>query len=148
MSNVGQINHGAFLKVVGALLASSLVAAQGVQAWAAWKRDLAPVASHGVAEDALVSVTLINGQVFYGRVAVAGGRAVILENVYYVQTVVDSGTSQRGNRLVSRQKTDWHAPTTMTIPVEKVMMIEKVGVTSRLNQLIEQDEGKAPPAIN
>lgn len=48
------------------------------------------------------------------------------------------------NRLVNRQKADWHGPDWMSIPMEKVMFIEAVGARSRLAQLIGSDQGVQP----
>jgi hypothetical protein len=68
---------------------------------------------------------------------------VRLRDVYYVQSVVEAQGSAPNNRLVNRHKTDWHAPETMIVPVDKMLMLEKVGAASRLAQLIEQDRAAA-----
>lgn len=79
------------------------------------------------------SVTLVNGQVYYGRLAEAAPQWVRLTDVYYV---VSNG---QGNRLVNRQRNDWHGPASQTIPVEKIIMMEAVGPDSQLAKLIAAD---------
>lgn len=94
---------------------------------------------------ALCGVMLVNGQVYYGDCVDSGPGYITLRDVYYVQVVPAQPGGQPGNRLVSRRKADWHAPLQMSIPADKVLLIETVGPTSRLAELVKQDR-QAPPA--
>lgn len=134
------------LLAAGIALGCLLVATQAVQAWLAWERQRGREATVApLAPGQLGSVLLTNGQVYYGEFVDATARYVRLQNVYYVQAVVDPSTHQGGNRLVNRRKTDWHAPETMSVPMDKIVMIESVGGDSRLAQLIEQERKMMPP---
>ena len=82
---------------------------------------------------------LANGQVYYGEFVESDANHLRLTNVYYVQSTVDPQTQQAGNRLVSRRKADWHAPLWMTLPLDKVLMVEAVAPDSRLAQLVKED---------
>ena len=92
----------------------------------------------------LYSVQLVNGQIYYGTLAQSAQRFVELADVYYVHTVsLPNGAGVR-NQLVSRRKTDWHAPEWMAIPLDQVLFIEQVGPGSQLARLIAQDRGAKP----
>jgi hypothetical protein len=143
MSALGKPQRGQIaLGAAGAALLAALVLTQAVQAWAAWQRDGATLASP-IANGALCSVLLLNGQVYYGELAGSSARQITLRDVYYVQTAVDPATNQPGNRLVNRRKADWHAPTLTTIPTDKVLMIEAVDAESRLAKLVAEDRAAA-----
>ncbi len=126
------------------LLALLLVAAQMAQAWTTWQHD-AHRASQLVTLErgALCSVMLANGQVYYGEFVESDASNLRLTNVYYVQSSIDPQTQQPGNRLVSRRKADWHAPLWMTVPLDKVLMVEAVAPDSRLAQLVKEDASAA-----
>ncbi len=89
------------------------------------------------------AVQLQNGQMFYGVLREIGARHVQMEDVYYVQPFTQADGRQ-GNRVVNRQKNDWHGPQVLTVPLDKVVTIETVGATSQLARLIEQDKAAAP----
>ncbi|MCK6404840.1 MAG: hypothetical protein L6Q60_02365 [Rhodocyclaceae bacterium] len=91
----------------------------------------------------LVAVTLTGGGVFYGKLGEAPAGYLRLSGVHYVETVT-MPNGQRDNRLINRQRNDWHAPESMTIPLERVQFIETVGSNSQLAGLIAQ--GNAKPA--
>ncbi len=90
---------------------------------------------------ALHSVMLTNGQVYYGRLRAITHDAVVLGDVFYVQAA-DPKTGERMNRLVSRQQNDWHAPTRMSVPLDKIEFVEVVGEDSAVAKLIA--EAKRP----
>lgn len=94
------------------------------------------------ANGTLVAVTLASGPIFYGRLADSTPGHLRLTEIYYVESVVDAN-GRRDNRLVNRKKNDWHAPDWMSIPLERVALVEPVAVESRLGALIAQ-ERKAP----
>lgn len=122
------------------LLLAVLASSQVIQALGVWQgRGVNQTLSPGLT-GSLYSVTLVNGWVYYGRLVEARPGYVKLADVYYVETsVVDSKTGRSDNRLVSRQKNDWHGPEWMAIPVDKILLMEQVGAQSRLAKLIEQD---------
>ena len=144
MSELAARDRRGSLRLLVAALALLAVAALGVQAWAAWKRDLSAPVPAGAGRGAWIAVTLINGQVYYGKLAGADAHRLSLSDVYYVNTAVDAATNQRSNQLVSRQRTDWHAPLAMTIGVDKVMMVEQIGLDSQLARLIAQEQQNQP----
>lgn len=128
-----------------AWLALLLVAAEGTQAWAAWRATHASGPFGAVPAGTLCSVQLVNGQVYYGEFVGATPSHVRLRHVYYVQTLAAAPGGTPANRLVNRHKTDWHAPDWMDVPADKVLMLEAVGPDSRLAQLIGQDRAPAAP---
>lgn len=125
------------------VMGTLLLVVQLAQAWALWGRDEPGGPLGGVQRGALCSVMLGNGQVYYGDFVQADARHLRIENVYYVQTTPDPATGQPANRLVSRRKADWHAPQWMSIPLDKVVMVEAVGEGSRLAELVAQDRKAA-----
>ncbi len=126
------------LVVLGLVSALSLA----TLAWSSWE----DTRSHRVIEHGqvgtLCSVLLVNGQVYYGILRNVRPGAIELANIYYVQSFPQAN-GQTENRLVNRQKNDWHSPELMAIPNDKVMMLEVVGAQSRLAKLIESE--KAAP---
>lgn len=135
----------AALIALGIALGALLVGTQAARAWSDWRRVQAVAAPPTGGAGALCSVTLINGQVYYGDCADSAPGYITLRDVYYVQVVPAQPGGQPGNRLVSRRKADWHAPQQMSIPLEKVMLVEAVAPNSRLADLVRQDR-QAPPA--
>lgn len=128
--------------VVALLLA--LVVAQAVQSWSAWAgRGGTPALNPGPV-GGVYATTLVTGPVFYGRLVEAQPGYVKLADIYYVESFVADPGGRRDNRLVSRQKNDWHGPESMVVPTEKILLMETIGAQSRLAKLIEQD--KALPA--
>lgn len=122
-----------------------LALSQALQAWNAWQgrgadRTLSPGPT-----GSLYSVALLTGPVYYGRLVEAKPGYVKLADVYYVENVVVDNTGRRDNRLLNRQKNDWHAPEWMAIPVDKIVLMEKVDAQSRLAKLIEQEKGASVP---
>lgn len=100
-----------------------------------------------LSKGSLSAVTLSTGQVYYGKLLDSGRDYVRLGEIYYAQGVPQAGGAAPAFSLVSRQKNDWHGPTMMVVPVEKILFIEDVAPSSRLGQLIQQDvagAGNAP----
>ena len=96
--------------------------------------DLGPVGS-------LSSVTLSNGQVFFGTLDAVNPDSIVLDDVYYVTTSADQ-QNNRQNRLVSREREDWHGPRRMWLPREKILLLEDVGPDSQVAKLIAQAEAQ------
>jgi hypothetical protein len=122
------------------LLLAVLALSQVIQAWNAWQGRGADHTLSPGPTGSLYSVLLVNGTVYYGRLVEAPPGYVKLADVYYVENYVVDKTGSRDNRLVNRQKNDWHGPEWMAISVDKILLMEKVGAQSRLAKLIEQDK--------
>jgi hypothetical protein len=112
-----------------------------LQAWQAWRANDADLGTGPIGS--LHSVMLTNGQVYYGTLLDVARNRIVLGNVYYVEVATDPKTAERSNRLVSRRASDWHAPTRMSIPIDKIVIIELVGPDSRVAKGIEQDHKDA-----
>jgi hypothetical protein len=124
------------------ILGALLTAAVGAQAALGWYQERA----HGYSPGPVggwYSVQLVNGQVYYGVLAAAGNGYVRLNEVYYIQSY-QQPNGQPGNRVVNRQKNDWHGPASQTIPSDKIMFMEALGPQSQLARLIRQDKAGAP----
>jgi hypothetical protein len=132
------------LAVLALLLLATLALSQAIQAWAAWQRDGARHAWAGEAPGTPISVLLVNGQIYYGELVDQSASHLRLTNVYYVQTVSSQSAAQPNNQLVNRSKTDWHGPLWMTIPADKILLVEGIGPNSRLAELIAQEKKLGP----
>ena len=87
------------------------------------------------------AVLLDNGQVYYGKLANAGSSFPELTDVYYVQSQVNPDTKAVSNTLV-RRGNEWRGPDRMFLNERHVVLIEPVGATSKVAQLIEADKNK------
>ena len=121
----------------GLVLVMLLVLSHATQAWVAWQAEKTAIDS--IEPGQLCSVTLTNNQVYYGKFVSANTKALRLREIYYVQSAIDPATNQMSNRLVARRNTDWHAPQSMLIPLDRVMFVESIGTESRLARLIAED---------
>ncbi len=92
-------------------------------------------------------VFLPGNQVFIGTLESVDRGSVVLSDVFYFQTQAAlSGTpatsaqpnTGRGAQLVRRMDNDWHQPSHMSIPIDKVMMLESVGRDSIVTRLITE----------
>jgi hypothetical protein len=127
------------------LLLVVLALSQAIQAWNGWQGRGADHTLSPGPTGSLYSVSLVNGAVYYGRLVEAPPGYVKLADVYYVENYVVDNKGGRDNRLVNRQKNDWHGPEWMAIPVDKVLLMEKVGAQSRVAKLIDQE--KVPAVV-
>ena len=140
---VGLGKGGGRRTALALLLAALAVAALLALAAAAWRQQLRPAFVPGPL-GATYAVQLQNGQMFYGVLRALDPAQLQLAEVYYVQPYT-MPNGQPGNRVVSRQRNDWHGPTSLSIPLERVLYVEAVGPESQLARLIAQD--KATPAV-
>lgn len=128
-----------------AVLAVGLVIALAlaVQAWNVWRqtgeRDIGSFAA-----GTLCSVLLVNGQIYYGTLQETRPGYIKLVDVYYVQSNVKPD-GQRDNKLVNRQKSDWHSPLWQLIPSDKIILLEGVGSDSAVAKLIQTDKAALSP---
>jgi len=87
------------------------------------------------------AVLLDNGQVYYGKLTNAGSSFPEMTDVYYVQSQVNPDTKAVSNTLV-RRGNEWHGPDRMFLNERHVVLIEPVGTSSKVAQLIEADKNK------
>ena len=91
----------------------------------------------------LHAVTIVGGPVFYGFLDRTTADALVLNDVYYVQITSDGQSNQRVNKLVRRSDTDWHGPEKMSIPYDKIVMVEVVGRNSSVAKLVNEARSKS-----
>ena len=85
------------------------------------------------------AVLLDNGQVYYGKLANAGSKYPELTDVYYIQSQVNQETKAVSSVLV-RRGNEFHGPDRMFLNERHVVLIEPVGTSSKVAQLIEADK--------
>lgn len=85
-------------------------------------------------EQTYQAVVLSNGQTYFGRLEGYGTEKPVLREVYYVQSGVNE-QKQPTNILVKRGK-EWHSPDRMYLNPRQIVMVEPVGPTSRVYELI------------
>jgi len=81
------------------------------------------------------------GQVYYGKLANAASKFPELTDVYYIQSQVNQETKAVSNILV-RRGNEWHGPDRMFLNERHIILIEPVGTSSKVAQLIEADKSK------
>lgn len=124
-------------------LLALLTLAQLVQSWRALRVDAVQLSGlRTAALGSLCGVLLVNGQMYYGTLINAEGGFIKLSDVYYVRGNAQGTGPQASNQLVSRRKVDWHGPEWMTIPLDKILFIEKVGASSQVATLIATDHAQ------
>ncbi len=130
------------------VLAAAVAVAQVVQALHANDSRLRIAAPGAIGT--LHSAFLVGGQVYVGTLESVDQGSVVLSDVFYLQTASgQSGTPgtttqtppSRGAQLVRRVDSDWHQPTHMSIPIDKIILLENVGRDSIVARLI--NEGRA-----
>ena len=80
------------------------------------------------------AVLLSNGQTYFGRLEGYGTENPVLREVYYVQSGLND-QKQPTNILLKRGK-EWHGPDRMYLNPRQIIMVEPVGATSRVFELI------------
>jgi hypothetical protein len=85
-------------------------------------------------EQTYQAVLLSNGQVYFGRLEGFGTENPVLREVYYVQSGLND-QKQPTNILLKRGK-EWHGPDRMYLNPRQIIMVEPVGPTSRVYELI------------
>jgi hypothetical protein len=81
------------------------------------------------------AVLLSNGQTYFGRLEGYGTENPVLREVYYVQSGLNE-QKQPTNILMRRGKEAWHGPDRMYLNPRQIIMVEPVGPTSRVYELI------------
>ena len=87
------------------------------------------------------AVLLDNGQAYFGKVE-QGSEYLTLKDVYYIQSKVDESTKAVSSVLIKRGVQEWHAPDSMHINKEHVVIIEPVAESSEVAELIKGAEAK------
>jgi len=85
------------------------------------------------------AVLLDNGQVYYGKIERAGSSYPVLRDVYYVQSKVNPQTKEVSNVLI-RRGSEWHGPDRMFVNARHIVLVEPVGPSSKVAQLIADDK--------
>jgi hypothetical protein len=85
-------------------------------------------------EQTYQAVLLSNGQIYFGRLEGYGTENPVLREVYYVQSGLNE-QKQPTNILLKRGK-EWHGPDRMYLNPRQIIMVEPVGPTSRVYELI------------
>jgi hypothetical protein len=83
------------------------------------------------------AVLLANGSFFFGHLQGYGTPHPVLTEVYYVVSQTNSETKQVNNVLVKRGK-ELHEPDRMYLNPSQIVLVEPVGVGSKVAQLIAQ----------
>jgi len=87
------------------------------------------------------AVLLDNNQVYYGKLANAGSPFPELTDVYYTLSSMNQETKAVTNVLV-RRGNEFHGPDKMYLNARHIIMIEPVGPSSKVAQLIAEDKAK------
>jgi hypothetical protein len=85
------------------------------------------------------AVLLPNGAVYFGKLEGYGGPHPVLTEVYYVVSQTDPETKKVTNMLVKRGK-ELHAPDRMYLTPNQILLVEPVGPTSKVSELIQQSK--------
>jgi len=85
------------------------------------------------------AVLLDTGQLYYGKLVNAGASFPELTDVYYIQSQVNQETKAVTSVLV-RRGNEWHGPDRMFLNQHHIVLIEPVGTSSKVAQLIEDDK--------
>jgi hypothetical protein len=88
---------------------------------------------------AYAAVLLDNGNIYYGKLVNAGSRFPELTDVYYIRSEVNQETKAVTNVLV-RRGNEVHGPDRMFLNEHHIVLVEPVGASSKVAQLIEADK--------
>lgn len=88
------------------------------------------------------AVLLDTGQVYYGKIEALDSPFPVLRDVFYVQSSTDPTTKQVSNVLIRRGK-EWHGPEFTVLNARHIAMVEPIGPTSKVAELISEAEQKS-----
>jgi len=88
------------------------------------------------------AVLLDTGQVYYGKIDKLDSPYPVLRDVFYVQSSTDPSTKQVTNVLIRRGK-EWHGPDFTVLNARHIAMVEPVGTTSKVSELISEAQQKS-----
>jgi hypothetical protein len=86
------------------------------------------------------AVLLTNGMAYFGKLEGYGTPRPVLSEVYYIVTQTNPDTKQNSNVLVKRGK-ELHEPDRMYLNPSQILCVEPVGTSSKVAQLIAQQQG-------
>lgn len=124
--------------IAGAIVVAAVIVAFSLSP----KSGFAPGGEVGTVQ----AVTLVGGQVFFGKLAKVTDNAVILSDLVEAQTVTNPQTNQRSVQLLRRGTAVWHQPRDMAIPKERIQFTETVGVGSQVGKFVTEPPPIPPPA--
>jgi hypothetical protein len=87
------------------------------------------------------AVLLDTGLVYYGKISGLDTDYPTLRDVYYVQQSTDPQTKQVNNILI-RRGNEWHGPSMTVLNSKHIVLVEPVGPTSKVAQLIAAEQAK------
>jgi len=125
-----------FVQSIAAAAAVVIAAAAATLAWQSVGQHAAPETG-----TAYQSVALVNGQLYFGRLAASGGEYLALRDVYYVQIRQNPDTHVTAN-VLTRRGSEPHGPDRMLINRSQVLLVEPVKPDSQIGKLIAQEQGK------
>ncbi|MCV2367741.1 hypothetical protein [Roseateles oligotrophus] len=115
------------------LAALVIAGSQGLTAYQSMRQHAAPelvTAYH--------AISLLNGQVYFGRIEALGTDYTVLRDVFYIQSrVVNAETKEVANTMIKRGG-EWHGPDRMIINRQQIMVIEPVKPESQIAKLIAE----------
>jgi hypothetical protein len=87
------------------------------------------------------AVLLDTGLVYYGKISGLDTDYPTLRDVYYIQQTTDSETKKVNNVLI-RRGNEWHGPSLTVLNSKHIVLVEPVGPTSKVAQLIAAEQNK------
>ena len=91
------------------------------------------------------AVMLTNGQVFFGKIEGLGTPYPVLNDVYYVRTFADPKNPRNTTSTLIKRGQEWHAPGSMVLNADHIVLVEPVTKDSKIAQLIAEKEQKESP---
>jgi hypothetical protein len=87
------------------------------------------------------AVLLDTGLVYYGKISGLDTDYPTLRDVYYIQQSTDPETKKVNNVLI-RRGNEWHGPSLTVLNSKHIVLVEPVGPTSKVAQLIAAEQNK------
>jgi hypothetical protein len=87
------------------------------------------------------AVLLDTGLVYFGKISGLNTPYPVLRDVYYIQTATNAQTKQTSNVLI-RRGNEFHGPEFTVLEARHIVMVEPVGMNSKVAQLIAEQESK------
>lgn len=87
------------------------------------------------------AVLLDTGLVYYGKITGLDTDYPTMRDVYYIQSKTDPESKQVSSVLI-RRGNEWHGPSMTVLNARHIVLVEPVGPTSKVAQLIAQEQGK------
>jgi hypothetical protein len=87
------------------------------------------------------AVLLDTGLVYYGKISGLDTDYPILKDVYYIQSKTDPQSKQVSSVLI-RRGNEWHGPSMTVLNARHIVLVEPVGPSSKVAQLIAEEQSK------